>query len=942
MFAAATDRLPPQAVEAEEEILGGILLDPNAIERVKDILQPEAFYFNSHRNIYRAAVALHEDGKPTDISAVTNYLKDKHWLEGCGGTEKIVQLVDRSISAVNIDFLANKVNEKYLRRQMIDAAIELINIGYDSFTSESTVIAEAKIRLERIISLSTGVTTPKEKLIQQIKAIEELRNPIDQYFAWEQLCKETGKSEKNLKKLAMDIANHKPLVFYSVKEFAQRQIVETDWLVPGLLGMGTTSLLVAESKTGKSLLHYDWAYHVAAGLPWGEFPASEPQNVLIVQTDEPEVDCQARIKHRGLDELDNITILTNFSAGQIGVLENEIEKRNIKFVIIDSLLSINTGSSISANDVEYSYFMYGLKNISSRLGCHILLISHTNKSPQKGLDKIAGTYGIPASVSDIFLLERRQGDDPNGLERILSRVGSRTDGNSRWKLELNLDDYSFSYLGLCDQNGDIDQEAEKQVQVRRDCKALILAFLNANSPTGYEAVEIAHHIGFNEATTRKCLGELARGCAPLICSKRSQREGSRAKVYFLPTDRPTDRLDLGDQLGDQLPNPVPVSDTASTDLLIAEKVEKSFSQNSVPVTAETNIECDSSPLKSEKTFFPFSRDQLDQLPSNPVPVSDTATDRPTDRLNPSDQLGEPPPYPSIGDWIYARPNKKYPGEVCYAQELVKSEIRAAVIRQGTIGKVNVSRWTWEKGEWEPYDPKKHPPIPQALLDHVRLVIEKPTTTIEVKPQEPTEIVESSPAVGEYWVYKTKNMLRPCIVKITAIWGETYRWVDESTNSFSDCDRSQLYGKYEETEEGKFKKGDRCRFEQKTGTFYFGLGELAQVIWDSESERGSSWIRSSLLSQETEEGGELLPTPKDVANFLRLEAGGRVRILKHPQHHRKWWQKGGLIANISSVLPDPKTLCLIGSAQIPGEEFPHKLYLTAVDIVEETSGDRGEG
>jgi replicative DNA helicase len=936
MFSAATDRLPPQSVDAEEAILGGILLDPNAIERVKDILQPEAFYFNSHRNIYRAALALHEDNKPTDLSGVTNYLTDKHWLEGCGGTEKMVQLVDRTVSAVNIDYLAGLVNEKYRRRQMIDAALELINIGYDSFTSESAVIAEAKIRLERIISLSTGVTTPKEKLIKQIKAIEELRNPIDQYFAWEQLCKETGKSEKNLKKLAMDIANNKPLVFYSVKEFAQRQIVETDWLVPGLLGVGTTSLLVAESKTGKSLLHYDWAYHVAAGLPWGEFPASEPQNVLIVQTDEPEVDCQTRIKHRGLDELDNITILTNFSAGQIGVLENEIEKRNIKFVIIDSLLSINTGSSVSANDAEYSYFMYGLKNIASRLGCHILLISHTNKSPQKGLDKIAGTYGIPASVSDIFLLERRQSDDPNGLERILSRVGSRTDGNSRWKLELNLDDYSFSYLGLCDQNGDIDQEAEKQVQARRDCKALILGFLNANSPTGYEAVEIAHHIGFNEATTRKCLGELARGCAPLICSKRSQREGSRAKVYFCPSDRPTDRLDPSDQLGDQLPNPVPDSDTAPTDRPIAEKEEKSFSQNSVTVTAETNIACDSSPLKSEKTFFPFSRDQLDQLPSNPVPVSDTATDRLTDRLNPSDQLSEPPPYPSIGDWIWCHPVKGLLGMVCYISRLVKNEAWGQVYIQGNVHTLPISRWVWDSGQAEPYNPKKHPPIPPALEDYVR-TFEK---QILAAKNDQASRQESGDGSEKPLAPKFKEGDR-------VVWAEKfefgtirrYEQFPEKCSVHLDKQGLALIEEFKlelVTKNPDWEVGDRCRYKDQVGTVVFPHLNSPRVVWD-EPDRSGVAIRSLAgLETTTEEGGELLPAPKAVANYLSLKCGDTVRIGKHPQHKPKWSQKAGQKVRVLSINLGLSANQLFAIAEIPGEEFPVKLFLSAVDIVEGAS------
>jgi len=627
MFAAATDRLPPQSVDAEEAILGGILLDPNAIERVKDILQPEAFYFNSHRNIYRAALALHEDGKPTDLLGVSDYLKSKHWLEGCGGMEKIVQLVDRTVSAVNIDYLAGLVNEKYRRRQIIELSLEIHNLGYDTFTNEAVILEEAKLKLEKIASLSTGVVTTKEKLIAEIKKIDQLESPVDQYFAWDKLAKDAGKSVKTLKELAMAIEADEPLTVYSAKEFAQRQIVETEWLFPGLLRMGTTSLLVAESKTGKSLLHYDWAYHIATGTSWGEFPAADPQNVLIVQTDEPEIDCQTRIKYRGLDELDNVNILTNFSTHRIGRLRKEIQKRNIKVVIIDSLLSINRFSSVNANEIEFAYFMYRLKDLASEFGCHFLLISHTNKSASTGLDKIAGSYGIPASVSDIFLLSRKPNSPPDDLERILSRLGSRSDARSAWKIALNLENYSFEYLGHCDKDGNTDDEAEKETESKKDCRELILGLLKANAPTAYEAVEIAHHINFNLNTVRGALGALASGVAPLIASKWLERQGkSRPKAYFYPAPL-ADRHDHGDQASDQPRNP----DTASVSLVDRmpdrEKPQKNSSGNSATVEAEPSIDCYNSAPKSENFLSDRAFDQANQNPSNPTPVSVSMPDR---------------------------------------------------------------------------------------------------------------------------------------------------------------------------------------------------------------------------------------------------------------------------------------------------------------------------
>ena len=69
-FEALPDGVPPQNLEAEEAVLGGILLDPDAIGRVADVLQPDAFYLGAHREIYRTALMLHSQGKPTDLTAM--------------------------------------------------------------------------------------------------------------------------------------------------------------------------------------------------------------------------------------------------------------------------------------------------------------------------------------------------------------------------------------------------------------------------------------------------------------------------------------------------------------------------------------------------------------------------------------------------------------------------------------------------------------------------------------------------------------------------------------------------------------------------------------------------------------------------------------------------------------------------------------------------------
>lgn len=125
-------KLPPANIEAEEAILGGILLDPVAMSRIETQLHPQAFFLLAHQEIYQAALKLHHQGKPTDLMAISNYLADRGRLESIGGMTKLSQLLNRTVSAVNIDRYVDLVMDKYLRRKTIEAGHNIVNLGYDT------------------------------------------------------------------------------------------------------------------------------------------------------------------------------------------------------------------------------------------------------------------------------------------------------------------------------------------------------------------------------------------------------------------------------------------------------------------------------------------------------------------------------------------------------------------------------------------------------------------------------------------------------------------------------------------------------------------------------------------------------------------------------------------------------------------------------------------
>lgn len=123
------DRLPPQNIEAEESILGGILCDPGAISRIADVLRPEAFSLESHKLLYENCLRQYRAGRSTDLLSIMTILFDRKELDRIGGQSKLVQLVDRTVSAMNIDKYAELVMDKWQRRRLITIGYKLAELG---------------------------------------------------------------------------------------------------------------------------------------------------------------------------------------------------------------------------------------------------------------------------------------------------------------------------------------------------------------------------------------------------------------------------------------------------------------------------------------------------------------------------------------------------------------------------------------------------------------------------------------------------------------------------------------------------------------------------------------------------------------------------------------------------------------------------------------------
>ena len=154
------DALPPQNIEAEEGILGGILVDSNALERVVDTIAPEDFYVNAHRLIFEAALELYRTLIPCDLMTLSSLLSDRGQLEAIGGRSKLTQLVGRTVSAVNIDAIAKIVVEKAVSRKLIAVGNEIAALGWDQTESLESRLDKAE---EKVFAVSSEHRTHSSK-----------------------------------------------------------------------------------------------------------------------------------------------------------------------------------------------------------------------------------------------------------------------------------------------------------------------------------------------------------------------------------------------------------------------------------------------------------------------------------------------------------------------------------------------------------------------------------------------------------------------------------------------------------------------------------------------------------------------------------------------------------------------------------------------------------
>ncbi|MDA9668460.1 replicative DNA helicase [Flavobacteriaceae bacterium] len=169
-------RIPPQALELEEAVLGAMIIDKKGVDEVIDILQPDAFYKTAHQHIFGAIFQLFQDSQPIDLLTVSSELRKKGKLETIGGEFYLVQLSQRVASSAHIEFHARIILQKFIQRSLIKISNEIIESSYKESTDVFDLLDEAESKLYDITqgNIKKSSESAQSLVIEAKKRIEEI------------------------------------------------------------------------------------------------------------------------------------------------------------------------------------------------------------------------------------------------------------------------------------------------------------------------------------------------------------------------------------------------------------------------------------------------------------------------------------------------------------------------------------------------------------------------------------------------------------------------------------------------------------------------------------------------------------------------------------------------------------------------------------------------
>ncbi|MEO7863583.1 MAG: AAA family ATPase [Nitrospirales bacterium] len=367
----------PHNLEAEEHVLGAVLLDNDAIETARGLLDPGDFYATGNQIIFRGMLQLADRGEAIDNITLSDLLAGQALLGKVGGATHLAELVEETVSAANIGHHARIVAEK-------------------------AQVREIRRQLQRALEVTT-----KADLGQVISLVEQIDLPAG-----------SGNSIRAYRPGPLHESNFKPV---QASELLAEVPEPTEWILEDYLATGSLGLIAGKPKEGKTTLIYEAAVKVAQGLPFLGRPTRKG-GVLILAVEEHRRDVKLRLQNLGAEGLDGLYVHVGAlapTANFFAELLTFIRDHTIRLVIVDTLAAF--WSVENENDAsEMTRAVKPLLQLARESEACVLLIHHARKSEGSHGDEIRGS-GALFGLVDVALIMKRHAIENQRLLQAQSR-----------------------------------------------------------------------------------------------------------------------------------------------------------------------------------------------------------------------------------------------------------------------------------------------------------------------------------------------------------------------------------------------------------------------------------------------------------------------------------------------------------------------------------------
>ena len=365
-------RKPPQNLEAEQSILGAVMLENSAMDRAVELITPDDFYKESHRQIFLAMIELGESGEAIDIITLPDMLKKRGELEKAGGVAYLAALVNSVPNSANIRYHCKIVREKAILRNLINTATNIVSRGYEESRDVDDFLDEAEKVIFEIAEkkIKPSFFTMKDVVKDSFEMVERLFERKEMITGVPTGFKDLDELTAGLQPSDLIIVAGRP----SMGKTAFCLNIATNVSVTKNMAVAIFSLEMAKEQLALRMLASE-----------ARIDAKQLRTGHLAQSDWNRLTASA-------GELSEAPIFIDDDSS-LNVMEMRAKARRLKrehglgLIIIDYLQLMRGYGNVESRQQEISDISRSLKGLAKELGCPVIALSQLNRAVETRTDR---------------------------------------------------------------------------------------------------------------------------------------------------------------------------------------------------------------------------------------------------------------------------------------------------------------------------------------------------------------------------------------------------------------------------------------------------------------------------------------------------------------------------------------------------------------------------